>query len=63
MPIGILFWVLMVLAFIFGFWWNRENPYNFLGNSALVFVLLFLLGWQVFGFVVQGPGAGGVGRP
>jgi hypothetical protein len=58
MPIGILFWVLMVIWFIFGLYWNRGDVttgnYGPIGSNLLLFVLLFLLGWGVFGFVVQG---------
>jgi hypothetical protein len=57
MPIGILFWVLMILWIIFGgIWWNRgrEWSYGWGGNMLLLFVLLFLLGWGEFGFILQG---------
>lgn len=57
MPIGIIFWVLMILWFFFGLWVNRgpfkEGNYGPAGANLLLFVLLFLLGWRVFGFVVQ----------
>lgn len=57
MPIGILFWVLMVLWLIFGFVWYRNGAgwaYGQNGNMLLLFVLLFLLGWSEFGFILQG---------
>lgn len=59
MPIGILFWVLMVIWFVFGLWVNWPPPGNTNGwrpvaGNLFLFVLLFLLGWKVFGFVVQG---------
>lgn len=58
MPKGVLFWVLMVIWFIFGMWWNwpsEPGPRAFggLGGTVLLFVLLFILGWAAFGFVVQ----------
>jgi hypothetical protein len=55
MPKGLLFWILMILWFFFGLWWNYEQPgfKGWLGSSLLLFVLLFILGWAVFGFVVQ----------
>lgn len=57
MPIGILFWVLMILWFLFGLWWNvadfREGKYGPLGGNFLLFILLGLLGWRVFGPVLQ----------
>lgn len=60
MSIGLLFWVLMVLWAVFGFYYNwpaSQGPNAFvpLGNSLLLFILLFLLGWAEFGFVVRGP--------
>ena len=57
MPIGILFWVLMLLWFFFGLWSDRGNiqagnwaPF---GGNLLLFVLLGLLGWRLFGPVLQ----------
>jgi hypothetical protein len=60
--IGLLFWLLMVLWFIFGLYINWPQPgapANFgpIGGNLLLFILLFLLGWACFGFVIQGPGA------
>jgi hypothetical protein len=58
MPKGILFWVLMVLALIFSVWSNYDSvggkwTARPLGMSLFVWILLFILGWAVFGFVVQ----------
>lgn len=60
MSIGFLFWLLMVLAVFFNVyvgWPKPDSPAGFkpLGGSLLLFVLLFLLGWAVFGFVIKGP--------
>jgi hypothetical protein len=57
MTIGFLFWLLMVLWFVFGLYWNgAPNGGNMgvWGGNLLLFILLFLLGWRVFGFVIQG---------
>lgn len=57
MPIGLLFWMLMILWIIFGgVWWrNGVNwQYGWGGNMLLVFCLFFLLGWAEFGFILQG---------
>jgi hypothetical protein len=58
MPLGILFWVLMLIWLIFGIWSNRVEiqggKYQVVGGSLLLFILLFILGWKVFGFIVQG---------
>lgn len=57
MSIGLLFWILMILWFLFGLYGNREQfmsgNYGLLGGNLLLFVLLFLLGWRAFGFVIQ----------
>lgn len=61
MPIGLLFWLLMVLWLLFGMviYWPADQsggPRAFfpMGGNLLLFVLLFLLGWKAFGFVIQG---------
>ena len=59
MPIGLLFWVLMVLWFIFGLWSNGPGStalggWGWLPNALLLFVLLGLLGWHDFGPVIHG---------
>ena len=54
LTIGLLFWILMILALLFGIYQNRAN----LGGSSLplfLWFLLFLIGWQVFGFPLSGP--------
>jgi hypothetical protein len=57
MPMGILFWVLMILWFLFGLYWNsgdiRTGNYGLVGGNLLLFILLGLLGWHVFGPVLQ----------
>ncbi len=58
MSIGLLFWILMVLWLLFGLWSNRGpiqgGDWSPVGGSLLLFILLFLLGWRVFGFIIQG---------
>jgi hypothetical protein len=52
MAIGILFWVLMILWLVFGTYTNwpepGAKPFPLVGN-LLLWVLLALLGWHVFG--------------
>jgi hypothetical protein len=53
-----VFWLLMLLWIIFGAYmhWPSQNPPPrpvFVADSILLFALLFLLGWQVFGFMIQ----------
>jgi hypothetical protein len=50
MSFGLLFWILMLLWFIFGMWSHfGAVPYGPLGSNLLLFILLLLLGWKVFG--------------
>jgi hypothetical protein len=62
MSIGLIFWILMILWAIS--WaagrWGQPNQYPWMihASNLLFFILLFLLGWRVFGFVVQGGGGG-----
>lgn len=57
MPIGVLFWVLMILWLLFGLYWNRNDlrggHYGVMGGNLVLFLLLGLLGWKVFGPVLQ----------
>jgi len=53
MPLGILFWVLMIGWLFFG-WTKRGVPFPEWGPSWLLeFVLFAILGWQVFGAAVK----------
>ncbi len=53
MAAGVWFWLLLILSIIFGFYWNRDDVRGFAGNSLLLFILLALLGWKVFGSPLQ----------
>lgn len=58
MQIGLLFWILMVLWLVFGAYSNRVDlrggNYGPLGGSLMLFILILLLGWKVFGSPIQG---------
>ncbi len=58
MSIGLLFWLLVVLWFVFGLYWNsgdiRAGNFGVFGGNLLLFILIFLLGWKTFGFIIQG---------
>ena len=45
------FWIIYVLCVIFGLWseWPSDGNYRPLGGRFVVFVLLGLLGWGLFG--------------
>jgi hypothetical protein len=52
MTLGLCFYVLMLIWFVFGLFWHFgavSGPYGLVANSVLLFVLVLLLGWQVFG--------------
>lgn len=57
MPMGVLFWVLMIIWLIFGLYRNRADfgrgDYGVLGGNLILFLLLAIIGWKVFGPVLQ----------
>jgi hypothetical protein len=57
MTLSVLFWVLYIVALVFGVWsgYTPGQPYPFQrwGGSLLIFILLGILGWRVFGAAVQ----------
>lgn len=60
MTLGLIFWVLMLIWAVVGLMWNwpgtasAVGSYGPIGNTVLLFVLLLLLGWRVFGAPVHG---------
>jgi hypothetical protein len=54
MPIAIAFWVLMLLWLIFGVVVG-PTPFSWRGSAGnlLLFVLIALLGWHVFGAALK----------
>jgi hypothetical protein len=57
MPIGYIFWGLMIIWLVFGLvsWQapDRVGGLGFIGNSLLIFLLLGMLGWHVFGAAIK----------
>jgi hypothetical protein len=58
MPKGLLFWmvfILVVILCVFFNWDSGAGRVNWrpFGGFAVILLLIFLLGWAVFGFVVQ----------
>jgi hypothetical protein len=58
MPLGTIFWVLMIIWFVFGLVWNwptTPGPRAMMpiGGHVLIFILFFIVGWRLFGFVIQ----------
>lgn len=57
MPIGIAFWVIMLIWLVFGLFGPMLGfapALHATVSTVLLFVLFFLLGWKVFGFMFQG---------
>jgi hypothetical protein len=56
MPIGLIFWVLMLIWLVFGVI-SRTSPASVAsfawGSDLLLFILFFLLGWHEFGFMIH----------
>jgi len=55
MSISLIFWVLMLMWLVFGLWsnWPLTGPKPVAG-TLLLFILLALLGWKVFGPAIHG---------
>jgi len=57
MTIGLLFWIVFLVALIFGAGWgwprDPANRYAF-GSWVVLWVLLGLLGWAAFGSPIKG---------
>lgn len=56
LSIGVVFWILMILWLVAGFWfyWPLNANPRPIGNHFLLWFLLFLLGWSSFGFPIAG---------
>ena len=65
MTFGLVFWILMLLWLIYGFWgyWAPGNPNWQWGNALLLFILFLLLGWKVFGAPVHAATANSLVNP
>jgi hypothetical protein len=55
MPIGLIFWVIMLLWIIavFGRRWEQAPPWFAPASDIIILILFFLLGWHDFGFIVH----------
>jgi hypothetical protein len=57
MPLQIFFWVLMLLWLVLGLWSDyvpgQPYPFKVWGGNLVLFVLLLILGWGVFGAPVK----------
>jgi len=57
MPLSVLFWVIYLIAVLFGAWSSYEPAqplwYRRAGSYLLLWILVGILGWEVFGSVVR----------
>ncbi len=53
MSLGLAFWILMLIVVALGIYWNWGTPAA-ARNDLLLFALLVLLGWKVFGAPLHG---------
>lgn len=49
MTFGLAYWILMLVWLVFGVWQTWPNNYKAGGGNLLLFILLVLSGWRVFG--------------
>lgn len=57
MTLGLIFWILMLVWAVFfawSYWPNSPSPGPVWMNGVVLFLLLLLLGWGVFGAPVRG---------
>ena len=54
MSLALIFWILMLIWLIFGFFGDRLSGYGPIGSTLLLFILLLLLGWAQFGAPIHG---------
>jgi len=56
MTIGLLFWLIYILSLIFSIWGYYpfvQANYRPFGGSILMYILVGLLGWAVFGAPIR----------
>jgi hypothetical protein len=57
MTIGLVFWIIMLLWFLYAIAWHWGTvpaAWAPFGNAVLLFILFLLLGWHAFGAPVHG---------
>ena len=56
MTLGLLFWILWIVALVFGVWSGyplQPVPIRNWGGGLLVFILIGILGWAQFGAPIK----------
>lgn len=54
MTLSLLFWIIYIIALIFGLWVNyTPGQFKPLGSHAVIMLLLGILGWAVYGPAIK----------
>ena len=56
MQLGLLFWVIYIVAIVFSLWASYDGQPNWprrVGGHFVLWVLIGILGWKVFGPVIR----------
>ena len=56
MPMSVLFWVLYIIAVVFGAWASYDGQPNWprrFGGHFVLWILVGILGWRVFGSAIK----------
>lgn len=53
MTLALLFWILMLIWLVVGVWRDWPN-YPVAGSNLLLFLVIGVLGWRVFGPAIHG---------
>ena len=53
MSFALAFWILMLIWLVFGIWYTWPN-HMLVGGNMLLFIVIALLGWKVFGPPIHG---------
>lgn len=54
MTLGLAFYILLLIWFVFGVWGSWPGSPGVWGGNALQFLLFLLLGWHSFGAPIHG---------
>jgi hypothetical protein len=46
---GLAFWLIFLIAILFGGWYSYGMGLGYFGGSLIVFVLIGIIGWAQFG--------------
>ena len=57
MTLGLVFWILMLIWLVLGVWWHwpaQGSPPQAVAHPAVLFLLLMIIGWGIFGAPIVG---------